>query len=372
MATRPAGTKGILALLPFLVTGALSLAVLRAMRNRGLEVCVGYYLPGGGGYTPDPAADLCAEGRLIDLSASQGECGISALDDIVSQRRVGLVLQIGAPWAYRQLPYLKQLHRGLQVLDVLYNRFGHTLNHFLYEACFDGVIVESEDMLRYVLDCSAKRDPGVRKVESGIDLERFKHPPAAPHEGGGLVVGYLGRMSPEKNPFGFIDLAERLHAKLPSLSFCMFGEGAMAASVRARIAAGSASAVIRFGGYADHPTTALAQMDVLVVPSRLDGRPNVVMEASACGVPVIGAPVGGIPELIEPGCNGFVLAPEEHDQIASLLGSWMSDPASLNRVRTNCRAKAEAQFDRRRMLDAYEAVFREFLSLSTPQHGRTG
>jgi glycosyltransferase involved in cell wall biosynthesis len=371
METRSTGTQGILALLPFLVTGALSLAVLRAMRDRGLDVCVGSYVPGGGGYTPDAADDLKSEDRLIDMSASHGPDGIDALVNIVRKRSIGVVLQIGSPWAYDQLPYLKERHPGLRVVDILYNKIGHTLNHFLYEACFDGVIVESQDMLQYVLDCTAKRDPRVRKVESGIDLERFTCPAGKSCKGNGLVVGYFGRMSPEKNPLGFVELAERLHGILPSLSFCMFGEGSMAEDVRARINAGSAAGAIRFGGYVDYPTTALAQMDVLVVPSKLDGRPMVVMEANAFGVPVIGAPVGGIPELIEPGCNGFVFAPEEHDKIAKILADWMEDAALFNRIIASCRATAETRFDRRRMLDDYEAVFREFLTLPTPQ-GKVG
>ena len=367
METRSSGSQGVLALLPFLVKGALSLDILRAMCVRGLDVCVAYYLAGGGGYTPDPCDDLRAEGRLVDMTASQSEGGIAALDAIVRERGIGLVLQIGSPWAYRQLPYLKMRNPGLRLVDTLYNKIGHTLNHFLFEACFDGVIVESQDMLRYVLACTTKREPRVRKVESGIDIERFAPPPSRRRKGVGLVVGYFGRMSPEKNPLGFVQLAERLHALLPSLSFCMFGEGSMTGEVRSRIDAGGAADAIRFAGYVDHPTTALAQMDVLVVPSKLDGRPNVVMEANACGVPVIGAPVGGIPELIESGRNGFLLGPEEHDSIAAVLSSWMSDSASFGRIQATCRATAEARFDRRRMLDAYEAVFREFLSLQSPR-----
>jgi glycosyltransferase involved in cell wall biosynthesis len=366
MDTRSDRPAGILALLPFLVTGALSLIVLRAMRERGLDITVAFHMRGGGGYTPDPAEDFAAAGRLIDLSDHQGPSGIEVLDGIVRKRRIGLLLQIGSPWAYRQLPYLKEAHPGLRLVDTLYNKIGHTRNHFLYEACLDGVIVESEDMRRYVLDCTAKPDPGVRLVESGIDLERFTPAAPPPRPPGGLVVGYIGRMSPEKNPLGFVDLAEALHLRLPGLSFLMFGEGGMAEEVRARISASPAAGAIRYEGFVDHPSTALAQLDVLVVPSRIDGRPNVVMEANACGVPVLGAPVGGIPELIEPGRNGFVLAPGERDRIAAVLAGWAADPAVLARVRTECRAVAETRFDRRRMLDAYEAVFREFLGEAPP------
>ena len=169
-------------------------------------------------------------------------------------------------------------------------------------------------------------------------------------------------MSIEKNPLGFVELAERLHDALPTIQFFMFGEGPMTAQVQARIMSGRAASAIKFAGFADHPTTALAQIDVLVVPSVLDGRPAAVMEANACGVPVIGAPVGGIPELIEEGRNGFLALPRNHERIAALLSGWQADPARFAALRQSARRVAEARFDRNRMMDRYEAVYRAVLA----------
>ncbi len=352
----------ILALLPFLVKGALSLAVLRAMRERGHKVLVASYLDGGGGYTEDPCADFAAAGRLVDMTKSHGEEGIEVLNALVRQERVDLVLQIGSPWAYSQLPYLKEMNPRLPIVDTLYNSIGHTLNHFLIEACFDGVVVEGRQMRDYVVGASAKADTGVRIVESGIDLKRFV--PSARHAGDGFVIGYIGRMSWEKNPMAFVDLAERLHARFPAASWRMFGQGPMTREVRGRVAASPIGEAIRFEGYLDHPTTGLAQIDVLIVPSKADGRPTVVMEANACGVPVIGAPVGAIPELIEEGRNGFVLSPNEHSRIGDLLAGWMADPAALDRLRATSRLVAEARFDQLKMFDAYEAAFQGFVARS--------
>ena len=360
MTDRPAGPQALLALLPFLVNGALSLTVLRAMRARGLDVHIAFYLRGGGGYSPDPAEDWASEERLIDLHGKDRQSGLEILGETIVRRHIGLILQIGSPWAYPQLPYLKERHRDLIIVDLLYNKVGHTLNHFLYESCFDSVIVESYDMEQYILDNTNKPSPNVQRVESGIDLQRFRPPKSPRSESEGLVVGFLGRMSPEKNPLGFVALAERLHELLPTLRFRMFGEGEMTDAVKSRIATGTAGAAIFFGGYVEHQSDALAQIDVLVVPSKLDGRPNVIMEANACGIPVVGAPVGGIPELLEAGTNGFVLAPTDYERIAQILVGWTSDPASLHRIQATSRLFAEEHFDRERMLGAYETVFRRF------------
>jgi len=353
--------RGILALFPFLVAGSLPVAVMREMQARGHDVHVARYERAAGAYTIDPMEDFETDARLIDLSAHQGLTETDALEEIVVARRIGLVLQIGAPSAYPQLAQLKERRPALRMLDTLYNSGPHFHRFTLHSGCFDGVLVESREMVRLLQ--GASQGARVIQVESGVDIVRFM--PAgravlAPKAD--LMLGFVGRMSPDKNPLGFVALAEQLHAQLLWLRFVMFGEGAMAGDVRARIAASPAAAAIHFAGYADHPTTALAAIDVLVVPSLLDGRPAAVMEANACGVPVIGAPVGGIPELIEEGRNGFVVAPRDTARIAALLTGWRADPGGFAALRVSARAVAEARFDRRRMMDAYEAAYRDTLA----------
>lgn len=349
---------GILALLPFLVSGALSTVILRAMRERGLDVTVAFYFPSAVGYTPDHAGDFAADGRLLDMTRHWGPSGAATLEETVRQRNIGLVLQIGAPQAYPQLPILKRSCPDLQILDVLYNKVGHTLDHFLYERCFDGVVVESHDMRRYMLRNTAKADPRVHVVLSGIDLDRFR-PAELVTSREALVIGYLGRMSPEKNPIGFVRLAERLHASFPSFAFRVFGEGPISAEVRTAIARSPASHAIRFEGFAESTAQALQGLDALVVPSILDGRPNVIMEANACGIPVFGAPVGGIPEMIEDGVNGYLLSPQDHERFAEIFQRWTVYPQDLTGMRAAARRTAEARFDKAVMLDAYEGVFLE-------------
>jgi glycosyltransferase involved in cell wall biosynthesis len=352
--------RGIIALLPFLVKGALSLSVLRAMRERGLDVTLADHALEAGGYTLDPAVDFKADDRLLDLSEMATELYLKSLGAVIEARDVGLVLQIGAPGAYRNLPYLKERHSGLRVVDTLYNEIGHTVDHFLYEACMDGVIVESEHMRRFVEQRSAKTEPNVVLVQSGIDLAYHAPRPVGPPREG-LVLGYIGRMSPEKNPLGFIDIAQRLASGHPALSFVMYGEGGMSDDVKARIAAAGLGSRLRFEGYVQDLQEALTLIDALVVPSVTDGRPNIIMEANAFARPVLAAPVGGIPELIENGRNGYLVSPNDFAALSAIVRSWESDPTALAALSASSHEIALARFDRRRMLDKYEAAFRSFL-----------
>jgi glycosyltransferase involved in cell wall biosynthesis len=355
----PGSTGGIVALLPYLVNGALSLNVLRALRAKGADVAVAFCANGGGGYTPDPMTDFAAENGLIDLSATPPNLLRSRLSGEFKARRTRLALQIGAFALYPVLPYVKEQLPTLRVVDILYNEVGHTLNHFLYEACFDGVIVESRRMARFVRESTLKPDPNVRIVESGIDLDLFCPRRLRPDKEP-LRIGYIGRLSPEKNPLGFIDLFERLAERLPGLRATIAGDGPMADKVRSRVNASPAPKRLTYLGRIPDVCDALRAIDVLVVPSKLDGRPNIAMEANACGVPVIGAPVGGIPELIEEGVNGYLAAPTETDRIATWLRAWDEDPSLLAAISSSSRKCAEVRFDRRRMIADYVAAFAQF------------
>ena len=346
--------RAVLALLPFLVRGALSIAVLREMRRRGLDVVVAYYAKEAVGYARDALDEFDRAGRLVDLSNTDERAAIARLKEICHRFDVGLVLQIGAPDAYRQLPTLRRALGNCAVLDTLYNPVGHVVLHFLYERAFDGVIVESHAMAAFYRANARDAEPTVHLVESGIDLGHFV--PADRSEQRPPTIGWVGRLSPEKNPLAFVRWAEAVHASLPALRFAIYGEGAMVDEVRATVEASPARDAIAVNGYAPSVRDAFQAIDALAVPSLVDGRPNAIMEANACGVPVIAAPVGGIPELIVDGVNGRLVEPADTDRVVATLRDWTAGDR-LADLRRASRRHAERHFDRARMMDAYQAVF---------------
>ena len=349
----------ILALLPFIVKGALSIKILRAMRQKGFDVTLSFRQNIPHIYVPDPLDDFIAEDRLIDLSSlSQSQC-INYLENEIDKRCVDLILQIGAFDLYHCLPYLKERKPDLKIIDTLYNEYGHSLNHFLYEECIDGVIVESESMRKFVEQASEKIKPNIKILSTGIDLDTFL-PYQGCSGGAGIVVGYVGRISDEKNPLGFIDLAERLTESIFNVTFKMFGAGDQTEFVRERINQSPARSRLIFEGFVDSIIDALIQIDVLILPSKFDGRPNIIMEANACGIPVIAAPVGGVPEMIFEGINGYLLSPQDVYRIGELITDWIRFPESLKELKRTSRDTALARFDSKAMVNAYADAFTDF------------
>jgi glycosyltransferase involved in cell wall biosynthesis len=149
----------------------------------------------------------------------------------------------------------------------------------------DRIVVLSEQQLREIHD-----EFGVGKREQfaivplGIDLDAVRGPHRA-HEG--FVVGIVGRLTAIKNHDLFLRVAQRVDA-----TFVIYGDGADRVALEKK-----AGANVRFAGTRE-PRDIYAEVDVVALTSRNEGTPLALIEAMACGRPVISTAVGGVVDLL--------------------------------------------------------------------------
>jgi glycosyltransferase involved in cell wall biosynthesis len=270
---------------------------------------------------------------------------------------------VGSAFFYELLPELKAEQPALEVLDLLFNTVGHTANNRRFSELIDLTIVENREVEQWLL-AAGEQPARVRRIESGVDLERYRPTSkdqarlaelAIPADA--FVVGFSGRLSEEKAPEVFLEVAERL-AYREDVYFVMTGAGPLASVVEARVRAPGTNPRLRFLGLVDDVRSALALYDVLLLPSRVDGRPVVVLEALAMGVPVVASRVGALPELVTDGRNGFLCAPGATNELARRVIELAADPALRRSMSAEARRFAEAELDARVMLDRYESTLR--------------
>jgi glycosyltransferase involved in cell wall biosynthesis len=134
-------------------------------------------------------------------------------------------------------------------------------------------------------------------------------------------VLYIGNLVPEKGPDVLIDAIGTLHRQgHVDVRALFIGAGPLLPSLKRRAAALSVGPSVHFAGSkpnAEIPTW-LGAADLLCLPSRTEGCPNVAVEAIASGRPVVAAAVGGVPELISQR-NGLLVPPDDADALANAI-----------------------------------------------------
>jgi glycosyltransferase involved in cell wall biosynthesis len=143
----------------------------------------------------------------------------------------------------------------------------------------------------------------VRVVYNGV-----AGPPMPLWRGGGLRIGCIGRIAPEKGQMEFVEAAREILRELPDACFVIHGASLFGdTSYEARVRKAAANLPLEFAGWTSDVYGALATTDLLLVPSAgHEATTRVILEAYAAGVPVIAFRSGGIPEVVEHGVTGFL------------------------------------------------------------------
>ena len=175
----------------------------------------------------------------------------------------------------------------------------------------------------------------------------------------------MGRFVPIKNMALLIDALAQMAPADPALHLLLVGEGPELQSLKEQAARLRVTRAVTFAGYVPQAQMApyYRTADLFALGSDFDNSPNVVLEAMACGLPVVATNVGGVAEYVAPGRGGDLVPRGDAAAMAGVLGDWLSsaerrrDAAAFNRQRVvqefSWRASAS------RLLDVYRAVLQD-------------
>jgi len=122
------------------------------------------------------------------------------------------------------------------------------------------------------------------------------------------------------------------------------------------------SADVHFLGEQDQLEPLFFCTDLFLLPSEQESFGLTALEAMNCGVPVIAADIGGLPEVIVHGETGYLLPVGDIEGMAAKAVELLSDPARHSLFQTQARRRAERNFDAVRIIPQYEALYEELLS----------
>ncbi|MFA6357090.1 MAG: glycosyltransferase family 4 protein [Candidatus Omnitrophota bacterium] len=180
----------------------------------------------------------------------------------------------------------------------------YPLLYFILSKMCDGFIVNSEHNKQHFMKVSGIDGNFIKVIYSGIDLDEFMNVPEEVRMKGKLVLGYVGRLSPEKGP----DYLLKSLAYLKDINYeCLIvGDGPMRGELEKYAVVNGLGRRVKFLGYQDEIARFINKMDIVVVPSLNETFGLTIIETFALKKPVIASNVGGIPEVVIQGVTGFL------------------------------------------------------------------
>lgn len=176
------------------------------------------------------------------------------------------------------------------------------------------------------------------------------------------VLGYVGRLSPEKGAHRVIEVCAALVGRLPTLTCRIVGTGPEEARLRELSDRLGVTDRIQFVGLATDIAGELSRIDVLLLLSDTEGTPRAVIEAMAAHVPVVAAKVGGLPDLVRDQIDALLVAPGGVAAAAAGVQRVLEDTELAERLVTSAFHRYQREFTvermRDRVLTVYEHVMR--------------
>ncbi|MCW8889141.1 MAG: TIGR03088 family PEP-CTERM/XrtA system glycosyltransferase [Sedimenticola sp.] len=232
----------------------------------------------------------------------------------------------------------------------------------------------SKDLEKYLQNQIGIRSNKITQIYNGVDTDKFKPEGnekvnwsalSDKFNDDSIIIGTVGRFQPVKDQMNLAEGFIRLLSKNPELEktarLVMLGDGSEYKAVLDRIKASGYQNLTWIPGATDDVANFLPGFDIFVLPSLAEGISNTILEAMACGLPVIATEAGGNPELVENGETGVLVPASNPDAIANQLEIYIKDETLRKKHGAKGRIRIENKFSLDAMVNSYLSVYDRIL-----------
>ncbi|MGI6574684.1 MAG: glycosyltransferase family 4 protein [bacterium] len=236
------------------------------------------------------------------------------------------------------IPFVTTIHSDYQLdfLGNIYKQIVYTNLNKLALRYFDYYVAVSEHFRKMLIGRGFAPER-VFTVYNGLDLHK---PPISGQRRevfcaqlgidlpqGASLIGTMGRLHPVKGQTVLVKAIPQVLAEFPNTRFLIAGDGEEKNSLIRLAEQLGVKEALCFSGYLHEPGNYFNAIDINVLPSNSESFPYVLLEGAWFKLPTVATAVGGIPELIKDGENGFLFPPGDSKQLAALLNKLLADPS---------------------------------------------
>jgi glycosyltransferase involved in cell wall biosynthesis len=200
-------------------------------------------------------------------------------------------------------------------------------------------------------------------VHEGIDVERAQHVAAVnvheafwlPH--GSPVVGNVAALVPHKGQRYLIEAAHLVVQQLPDARFVILGEGELREHLEKQVHEHHLEKHVLLPGFRTDVLGCIKGFDLFVMSSVTEGLGTSLLDAMACGRPIVATRAGGIPEIVEHEVNGLLVPVRDHHALADAIVRALKDPDMRRQMGEAGLARANQRFTVERMVAETATVY---------------
>ena len=206
------------------------------------------------------------------------------------------------------------------------------------------------------------------RIANGVDLSQFDlergagsseaMPTAVPADA--LKLTCLANLKPIKGHAVLLDALART-GPASKVHLLLAGSGPLGGALRNQATKLGIQERVHFLGLVDDVRGLLAESDGVVLASHSEGMSNALLEGLASGLPLIATSVGGNPEVIQPGVNGWLVPPGDAEQLGAAIGEFEADPERRATFGSASRDIAERQYSVEAMADRFDGLYKQML-----------
>ena len=232
---------------------------------------------------------------------------------------------------------------------------------------YDQIVTISEG-IRAVLVSEGVPAHRIECVHSAVDIERYK--PNCDlqwfrNEFGlseeNKAVGMIAQLILRKGHRYVFEAIPAICETHPETRFLLFGKGPLEQELKEQCQRHGLEKYVQFVGFRDDLDRVLPCLNVVAHPADMEGLGVSLLQASACGVPIVATPAGGIPEIVRDGENGYLVPKADVNGIADRLAQLLSDEALAARMGQAGREIVEQNFSVKAMVDGNIRVYQGLL-----------
>ena len=269
----------------------------------------------------------------------------------------------GIPYVVRTVHGFREPFQGLQALKMnLYNVVERVAHRYYVDS-----IIGVSSQIERAYKAEGERF-GVTCIPNGIDLDgrlvqtdRWRTRKELGIDSETCLIGTIGRLTPVKGIPYLLEAARMLLRQGANVKVLVVGEGSIRSDLMAQTRDLGISKDVVFLGHREDTKKLVEALDIFVLPSLSEGIPMALLEAMAASRAVVASRVGGVPEIVEDGSEGFLVEPMDVNDLTEKCLRLIQSPEMAQKMGQMARARVERDFSAKNMAHRVSRLYKELI-----------